>query len=143
MEGIKRIENRVWKTRYRGPMLIHAGKSKRTRKKDIESLDSSISLPEEYEYGKIVGIVDLVDCIAIEALPDSYRDQFATGPWCWILANPAKLEHPIEWVGREKMFRVPISALSENERRRIEESTFRECRQNVLDFDSGAVPKPT
>jgi len=142
VEGIKRVENRVWKTRYRGPLLIHAGKSQRTQKRDIESIDSSIMLPAEYDYGKIIGIVDLIDCIALEALPDSHRDQFAIGPWCWILANPGKLAMPLEWVVREKMFQVPLSVLKENERRRILEWMDRGSRQNLLDFESGKGAKP-
>ena len=27
--GTKRVENRTWRTRHRGPLLIHAGRSRR------------------------------------------------------------------------------------------------------------------
>ena len=79
--GPKRIENRTWDTRYRGPLLIHAGKSKSRLGDDEGAFD----LPSQLDFGAIIGIVDLVDCVPFDAVRD---EPFAEGPWCWVTANP-------------------------------------------------------
>ncbi len=59
--GIKKYEFRTWKTKYRGELLIHAGKSidKKAVKKFKEyNLD--------YPTGCIIAKVNLVDCILID-----------------------------------------------------------------------------
>ena len=39
MAGIKRVENRTWRTSHRGPLVIHAGKHRpRPRKRDWDRL---------------------------------------------------------------------------------------------------------
>ena len=59
MQGYKRFEFRSWQTKYRGDLLIHAGKG--IDKSAMKRL--SKYLPEELPYGKILGKVKLVDCI--------------------------------------------------------------------------------
>ena len=58
-EGIKKYEFRSWKTKYRGDLLIHAGKG--IDKEAMKRLAKY--LPAELPYGKILGKVTLVDCI--------------------------------------------------------------------------------
>ena len=55
----KRFEFRSWQTKYRGDLLIHAGKG--IDKEAMKRLAKY--LPEELPYGKILGKVRLVDCI--------------------------------------------------------------------------------
>jgi hypothetical protein len=71
MRDGKDVENRIWATRYRGPLLIH------------------VSLkPETPESGLIIGVVDVVDCLPPGNLIT------AGNPWAfpecyhWILRNP-------------------------------------------------------
>ena len=59
MQGDKRFEFRSWQTKYRGDLLIHAGKG--IDKEAIKRLEKY--LPEELPTGKILGKVTLVDCI--------------------------------------------------------------------------------
>lgn len=59
--GLKEYEFRTWKTKYRGEILIHAGKGvdKKAMKK-FEHLNS------EYPSGCIIAKVTLADCIKVD-----------------------------------------------------------------------------
>lgn len=90
VHGGKDIENRTWKTAYRGPVLIHAAK-----KVDLTAYnslaDEGIGLPpmEELHTGGIIGRVEIVDCVSIS--PSGWF----SGPYGLVLANPAALTfHP-------------------------------------------------
>ena len=61
MQGNKRFEFRSWQTKYRGELLIHAGKG--IDKEAVKRLANY--LPQELPQGKILGKVTLVDCIKI------------------------------------------------------------------------------
>ena len=58
-QGDKRFEFRSWQTKYRGELLIHAGKG--IDKDAMKRLAKY--LPENIPLGKILGKVKLVDCI--------------------------------------------------------------------------------
>jgi activating signal cointegrator 1 len=116
--GEKRIENRSWPTNYRGPLVIHAGKSRAW-------LESYSPLPGKMEFGAIVGIADLLDVVHFtrilsrkkgtksRRLPPAYQwlktHLHAEGPFCWILENVRRLIDPIEYRGRQGMFEVDDS----------------------------------
>ena len=59
MQGNKRFEFRSWQTKYRGELLIHAGKG--IDKEAVKRLANY--LPKELPQSKILGKVTLVDCI--------------------------------------------------------------------------------
>ena len=59
IQGYKRFEFRSWQTKYRGELLIHAGKG--IDKEAVKRLEKY--LPKELPIGKILGKVTLVDCI--------------------------------------------------------------------------------
>lgn len=71
MLGIKDIENRTWKTNFRGTVLIHAGAAKVRFDNWYDSpLNNSqvLALPNEYgcaglPTSAIIGKVDIVDCV--------------------------------------------------------------------------------
>ena len=73
----KDIENRTWPTCYRGPLLIHAGKS----------IDAGFDRDdcEDLDFGGLIGVVDLVDCVTAS---DS---GWFHGPIGWVLRNPRPL----------------------------------------------------
>ena len=107
IHGPKRIENRRWLTRYRGPLLIHAGRSK------LRIGDEGDSLPELPPYctlpfGCLIGQVELVDCLPLEQVNGQ---PFAEGPFCWILASPKALPEPIPYRGHQQIFNVPDEVL--------------------------------
>jgi ASCH domain len=114
VHGPKRIENRTWRTAYRGPLLIHAGKSRRSlNAEDAASWPAryGVELPGESElvFGAIIGRVDVVDCVSIDAaglwpvggLP------FAEGPWCWILENSVAFDVPFFCSGQTLLWQPP------------------------------------
>ena len=59
MQGDKRFEFRSWQTKYRGDLLIHAGRG--IDKEAMKRLEKYI--PEDIPTGKILGKVKLVDCV--------------------------------------------------------------------------------
>ena len=72
VNGHKDIENRSWRTRYRGPVLIHASQGVKTREYAtaynlIHSalLGSGIQLPhiDDLQTGGIVGVATITDCV--------------------------------------------------------------------------------
>jgi len=73
---LKRIETRDWATKYRGPLLIHAGKNTDFIKRRGSSLThrnaqigddarTAGGLPRDFNYplGALVAIAELVDCL--------------------------------------------------------------------------------
>ena len=59
--GHKDIENRSWPTRYRGPVLIHAGKKFDGSRDEWDWPD--IARPGGFDMGGIVGQAEIVDCV--------------------------------------------------------------------------------
>lgn len=95
--GVKDVECRSWETRYRGPLLIHAGKG----------VDSSewAGVLDDMPAGVILGVVDLVDVVQ-----DSGSEWAEPGAWHWILANPRPWTIPVPAKGRQKLWDCDITA---------------------------------
>jgi hypothetical protein len=102
LHGGKDIENRTWRTNYRGPVMIHAGKT--MTKADYEAaciFCNSMGLPisdnpddwtffptfEELkkQCGGIVGSVEIVDCVSFSVSP------WFTGDFGFVLKNAEPL----------------------------------------------------
>lgn len=80
--GEKIIENRTWPTSYRGPLAIHAGKSRSWLDPDDLTRYPTMS------FGAVVAIADLVDCRRLADLSEELQKHaHAIGPWCFVLAN--------------------------------------------------------
>jgi hypothetical protein len=61
--GHKDIENRSWPTKYRGLVLIHAGK-KFDGADDADEWEwPHIERPKKFDMGGIVGQAEIVDCV--------------------------------------------------------------------------------
>lgn len=119
----KRVENRRWYTNYRGPLLIHAGKSREWLEIDPETPD----IDEEYDlpianmaFGALVAVADLVACVdAIDRSTASYLNGVKQFPWLlthqhaerhsfwWVLQNVRPFSEPIPWRGAQGLFEVP------------------------------------
>ena len=70
-EGLKEYEFRTWKTKYRGDILIHAGKGV-----DKEAMKRFAHLNLEYPSGCIIAKATLADCVVIDAaMKDSLREK--------------------------------------------------------------------
>lgn len=102
--GEKRVENRTWRTHYRGPLAIHAG---------ARRLGAT-----EYDRKAIVAVVELVDCLQIDVirrsmfLPLDYEwlitHPHTEGPWCWVLANVRRLTTPIPASGKQGLWDIDL-----------------------------------
>jgi len=109
--GHKPVENRSWATSYRGPVLIHAGKtaSKRymaERAAEIaEKFGLSVPAIGDLPLGGIVGIADLVDCLPTHPSPWYIQGEFA-----WVLANARPLPF-LPCKGQLGFFDVPAFAM--------------------------------
>jgi hypothetical protein len=118
--GSKRVENRRWPTRYRGPLLIHAGKSTAWLDRWAAGVPADIPLPDPLPMGAIVGQVEVVTCLSIEEVVGSRRGHLAwldrhphaEGPWCWILQRPEQYAVPIPYRGSQGIFDVGMHALA-------------------------------
>lgn len=111
--GEKIIENRTWATRYRGPLLIHAGRSRRYLTGPNEAIARmalyGICEIHELALGAIIGQVDVVDCLRVEELPVKLRvsqRRFIEGPWCWVLESPVVFDDPVAYRGGQRLFAV-------------------------------------
>ncbi|NNM92292.1 MAG: ASCH domain-containing protein [Candidatus Eremiobacteraeota bacterium] len=93
----KRIENRTWATRYRGPLLIHA--SSTFVRSEFDELAEIIGYriePSACASGLIVAIADLVDCVDARLAPGKWT----CGPTAWRLRNVRLLRAPVPAKGR-------------------------------------------
>lgn len=91
--SFKDVENRIWATSYRGPVLIHASQ----RPDDITPADIErrfdVRLPSELPRGGVIGMVDIVDCVR----PHPSR-WYAPEHFAFVLANPRSLPF-VQWKG--------------------------------------------
>lgn len=99
MRGEKPIENRTWPTSYRGPLAIHAGKSRAWL--DDDGVESWPGMP----FGAVVGTARLVDCVRVECLTVQLAaNEHANGPWCWILADVVRFSEPVPYRGAQGLW---------------------------------------
>ncbi len=97
--GFKDIENRSWPTKYRGVILIHAGKepyggsnqaavtTARELCKANGALAHEEQVPEVFDYGGIVGIAQIADCV------DRHHSPWFFGPYGFVLTNAKPLPY--------------------------------------------------
>ena len=112
LQAGKTVENRTWSTKYRGPILVHASKSRvsfdREKTLDWKAL-YGVDLPpwEELVTGAVVGVVDVVDCVSPTSSRAIRLNPWTEGPVCWVLANPRPLPQPVPFRGAQLLFEVP------------------------------------
>ena len=108
VNGYKDIENRTWKTNYRGKLLIHASGKLDFNAQDLKEYraimasEAGIDIPEDLPLGGIVGMVDLVDCTMEPDDPEGWHEP---GCYGFVLRNPVALPfRPMP--GRLNLFEV-------------------------------------
>ena len=113
MQGDKRFEFRSWQTKYRGDLLIHAGKG--IDKEAMKRL--SKYLPENIPLGKILGKVKLVDCIKmspefkemlLKENNEIYTKSSFQENYGWQLEDVEVFEYPIEATGHLSLWEYKI-----------------------------------
>lgn len=127
MRAGKDIENRCWKTKVRGRVLIHAAKGM-TKAEHEDAIDFAVDAIrddprnagaskivtlrelgfafDDLERGGIVGSVEIVDCVASSESP------WFMGEFGFVLRDPRPLPFT-PWKGQLGFFDVPESALTQ------------------------------
>jgi hypothetical protein len=103
------VENRSWPTHHRGPLVIHASKSRRYLGNDFAGLLPDLPPWEQLDFGALVGLVEVVGCVP---LAEVQGDPFAVGPWCWLLAR-ARPIGPVPFKGQVGLFNVPSGVVQD------------------------------
>ena len=99
-KGEKFVENRAWKTNYRGPLAIHAGKSREWFKNGDQ--------PDNYLFGAVIAVGNLVACLPLKGMQemspkqriweaqltigDILQHSHTQGPYCWIIKSVSRIE---------------------------------------------------
>lgn len=113
MQGDKRFEFRSWQTKYRGDLLIHAGKG--IDKNAMKRLAKY--LPDEIPLGKILGKVTLVDCIRmcsefkemlLKENSDIYTKSSFSENFGWQVKDVQVFDKPIEAKGHLSLWEYDI-----------------------------------
>lgn len=100
--GLKDVENRSWRTSYRGPLLIHAGLT--IDQDGLDELARRGVTPrlDQLERGALIARVRLVDVVTDS--PSSWAD---AGSFHFVLADVEPLAEPIPCRGMVGLFRPP------------------------------------
>lgn len=111
VSGKKRVENRKWRTDYRGPLVIHAGKSREWL--DPALLRRELLNEEHLAFGAAVGLAYLEACLHVrQAWPKKYHllrgHPYTEGPWCWILRPVRRFTPPYRLRGSLGLFEVEL-----------------------------------
>jgi len=83
VNGHKDIENRSWRTNYRGPFFIHAGLKVEKEVYDqlADYFDIQPPAPSEIERGGIVGESTILDCV------ENHNSPWFFGPYGFVLGD--------------------------------------------------------
>ena len=108
--GIKDIENRTWKTNFRGKIFIHASAKSAGVPIELLNEDQIRALQNGfcvfcYPKSAIIGEVDMVDCVVNHKSIWAEKTEFAKSSnqifypkkpiYNWVLANPVLYKKPI------------------------------------------------
>jgi hypothetical protein len=105
--GEKVIENRTWATDYRGPLAIHAGKSREWLDHDDHPKANYGIDVKAIPFGAVVAVARLRGCCRIEDLPLELRGtEHANGPWCWLLVDVQRID-PVPYRGAQGLWDWP------------------------------------
>ena len=110
--GGKDVDNRGWRTKYRGQLLVHAGKTFDWKgyqwimeRESHLSLPNKLPSPTEFYKGGFVGAINIVNCVEINNL--FFQSKWFFGPWGFVLENPIIFDPPVPYPGELKIFNVP------------------------------------
>jgi hypothetical protein len=99
--GGKDIENRNWKTKFRGRFLVHAGLGvdRKAPQHVWDIFEKHFS--DLKAHGGIIGIVEIIDCV------DKSDSHWFQGKYGFVLKNPQPLEF-VEYKGQLNFFEVKL-----------------------------------
>ena len=106
--GVKRVENRTWRTHVRERIAIHAGSGKQWLRRWEGEMPASTPMGCIVAVAEIVACVHVSDLLSVPAELAWLRNHaHATGPYCWVLANVQELESPVPCTGSLGFWKVP------------------------------------
>lgn len=109
--GEKRVENRSWATEHRGPLAIHAGKSRKY-------LDPALGAKMPgLVFGAVIATCQLYCCVPIEQIDGIIEEdperfgwlvdhKHVEGPICWVLENVYRKVEPFYCRGERGLWDV-------------------------------------
>lgn len=119
VHGIKDIENRTWKTNFRGRIYVHASGKPANEPYQIFTDDQWKSIEEKRhdffvfhsytELSQIIGEIEIVDCVINHSSIWAEKTEGVTAGnqffykkpiYNWVLANPVLYEKPIPAKGK-------------------------------------------
>jgi hypothetical protein len=101
--GIKDIENRTWRTKFKGRIYIHVSSPKKFHVEltDPQMIQALPLIPlftdGKVSFGAIIGEVDIIDCV--QNHQSIWAEKAAHGEkpiWNWVLENAVLYDHQIE-----------------------------------------------
>lgn len=101
VNGHKDIENRTWRTTFRGEFFVHAGKTFDNEGYELVSRGMDIAMPgkKDFERGGVVGRAEVVDCVSW------FDSPWFSGPFGFVIRNAESLPfHPCR--GRLGFFNI-------------------------------------
>ena len=103
LSGIKTVENRSYRTKYRGRLYIHSSLAKPLKKDIYYCKQRGFDYDEvQSVLGFILGYVTLTD-----VLIDHNNDWSFPNCYQWKLTNPVKLKYPIRAIGKLGLWTPP------------------------------------
>lgn len=103
-EGIKEYEFRTWKTKYRGPILIHAGKGV-----DKKAMKKFEYLNLEYPSGCIIAKANLTDCIFVDNYFKNILNDKDKLVYSGVINSDKSKEYGFKLENIEKINLIPIN----------------------------------
>ena len=114
-KGYKEYEFRTWKTKYRGDILIHAGKSI-----DKKAMSRFEEYNLDYPQSRIIAEVEIVDCIKVDKEFNEminklnspvYGSKERTG-YAWKLDNIKKMNIDMTITGKHGIWYIDLDNLN-------------------------------
>ena len=103
-EGIKEYEFRTWKTAYRGPILIHAGKGM-----DKKACKRFSEYNLEYQTGAVIAKVELTDCIEVDDAFRRHLQEKNPEVYAGVIADPDWKGYAFKLERVEKLAPIPMN----------------------------------
>jgi hypothetical protein len=113
----KGVENRTWRTNYRGPVVLHAS---RGWDKSGEAYVRKVWRGSEVELNRFIcaawwrrggfyGIANIVDVVPLDLFIS--KDHWAFGPQCWILKDVQPVKMSVAVKGSLGLWKVPAGTI--------------------------------
>jgi len=103
--GLKPVENRTWRTVYRGPLAIHASQRFDADGAAWIAQHVGCAVPAALPHGGIVGHVQLTDCV------EQFDSPWFFGPYGFVLQRATALPL-VPLPGRLRLFDVAATVLT-------------------------------